>query len=116
MSLEGKNLKLFMFTAGIVFLSLLGCGNNGNGSNSNYGNNPLAEIQNRSTAGYVYARELNFEEAGIYLMKLENDPYPFFFITVSDSTVLRDEALLPILEQIIDKNKLKKKINLNPNN
>ncbi|MCF6296576.1 MAG: hypothetical protein L3J08_01095 [Flavobacteriaceae bacterium] len=122
MSSKAKNLKTYVFTSIFVVLLIMLVGvlvslNESKTNNANdYKIDPISDIQKMYTEEYQYVRELNLEDSGIYFMKMENEPYPFFYITVLDSTVLRENALLPILERLIHKNKLEKKINLNPNN
>jgi len=43
---------------------------------------------------------------------MENEPYPLFYISVLDSTILREESLVPLARRVIQSNNLDSKIDL----
>jgi len=45
-------------------------------------------------------------------MKMENEPYPLFYVSVLDSTILREETLVPLARRVIHHNNLDAKIEL----
>ena len=59
---------------------------------------------------HAYSVDLN--ESGVLFMKMKNEPYPLFYISVLDSTIIREESLVPLARRVIEKNNLEVKIEL----
>lgn len=59
-----------------------------------------------------HAYGLDLEKNGVLFMKMDNKPYPLFYISVLDSTILREETLVPLARRVILHNNLGSKIEL----
>lgn len=69
-------------------------------------------LENQKAKSQSYAYNIDLEQSGILFLKYENEPYPLFYISVVDSTVLHQDALIPILERLIQSNGIRSEIKL----
>lgn len=70
-----------------------------------------AQLQEKNrTESHAYSLDLN--DAGVLFMKMDNEPYPLFYVSVLDSTILREESLVPLARRVIQNNNLGAKIEL----
>jgi len=59
-----------------------------------------------------HAYGLDLDAGGVLFIKMVNEPYPLFYISVLDSTILREETLVPLARRVIQENNLEDKIDL----